>query len=434
MNNSPALKVLLFFLAVVLLGAAVLSLGFCRNFGEGFSALEALFTSMSAVCGAGLSVVDIGTRYTFVGQLVILALIQVGALGYMLMSVIVAVLIGKMAIGDREIISDMFVITSFSDVVKLLKKAMLVVFSIELAGAAFLTLGFSKDYAFTKALYLGVFHSVSAFCNAGMSLFQNNLESFASNPLIIYPIIVLMFLGALGFFVLIDILNKGTKISYYSKIVLAMGAVLILTGCFIFAFAESFSLFDGKSLAYKINNSIFQVISAGTGGFNTINTDLFTNFTAIFIMVLMFIGAAPASSAGGVKVLTVVLVFTYVRSIIRNDSEYQFYSRTIAPETVKKAVGIFIVSIVSVLCIISLLIIFEFDRNPVKVAFEAVSAFGINGLSMGITPYLSTAGKILIIIAMFAGRIGVLTILVTILKNKDSAKNIRYPEGKVLIG
>ncbi|MCL2485215.1 MAG: hypothetical protein FWF00_03065 [Endomicrobia bacterium] len=438
MNKSHALRILLFFTGIILLGAVILSLSVSRAQGVAFSLVEPLFTATSAVCGAGLSVIEISEHYTIFGQIVLLALMQCGALGYMLLSVVIAVLVGKVVLKDRAIMNDMFVIYSFSDVFKILKKAIIIILSIELIGTVFLTLGFSSDYSFGKSLYLACFHSVSAFCNAGFSVFSDNLASFSSNALLLYTLMALMFLGGLGFFVLVDVLsalkNKNEKISYYSKIVISASAVLILAGFFVFNAAESFNLLNSKPFDFRVNNSLFQVISASTAGLNTLEIANITNFTAILLMVLMFIGAAPASAAGGIKITTLILVFAYLRAIIRNDEDYQFYNKTLSPETVKKAVAIFIVSVLSVLAIISVLMISEHGKNPIKIAFEAVSAFGINGLSMGITSGLSAAGKIIVTFAMFLGRIGTLTLLIIILHNKNSVKGIKYPEAKVLIG
>ena len=439
MKNSPVKTIILFFIALIILGTALLCLPFARQDSAAFSVLTCLFTATSAVCVTGLTVVDIGTYFTQFGQIIILLLLQIGGLGYMLVSTGLGLLIGKMALKDRKIMQELFDISSFSELFKLLKKAVLIVLNIELLGAIVLTFGFMKDFPLGKAIYCGIFHSVSAFCNAGFSPFGNSLEGFSSNPTVLYTVVALVVLGGLGFFVLVDVMDKirgkNIKLTFHSKVILWMTALLIGLGFVAFCAGQACTFINhDSSWGWVVNNSIFQAISSRTAGFNSLPMSTMTTFTAFFLIMLMFIGGGPGSTAGGIKITTLTLVFVFIRSVIKGQDDYVLAKKSMDYDLVRKALLVFILMIVLVVLFITLMLFVEPQLDTLKVIFEAVSGFCTVGLSLGITSQLSVTGRILLILAMFVGRIGAITILIYLMNRKPVANNIKYPEGRILIG
>ena len=438
MKDSPVKTIIIFFIALIFLGTVFLCLPFARQDNAKFSLITCLFTATSAVCVTGLSVVSIRDYFTNFGQIVILFLLQIGGLGYMLVSTGLGLLLGKMALKDRKIMQELFDISSFNELFRLLKKAVLIVLCIELIGAVILTIGFLKDFNLEQAIYYGIFHSISAFCNAGFSLFENSLENFSNNPTILYTIIVLVVLGGLGFFVLVDIIDKfrgkNIKLTFHSKVILYMTLGLILFGFVTFFIGQIGFYIKQGSLSWIINNSIFQAISSRTAGFNTLPLDSMNSFTTIFLVMLMFVGGGPGSTAGGIKITTLALVFVFIRTVIKGQNSYVLAKKDIDSDLVKKALLVFILMTVLVCFFISLMLLVEPNLDTVKVIFESVSGFCTVGLSFGITSDLSIIGKILLILSMLVGRIGAITILMYLMNIKPVVNNIRYSDGKILIG
>ena len=438
MKDSPVKTIIIFFIALILLGTVFLCLPFAKQDNAKFSLITCLFTATSAVCVTGLSIVSIRDYFTNFGQIVILFLLQIGGLGYMLVSTGLGLLLGKMALKDRKIMQELFDISSFNELFRLLKKAVLIVLCIELIGAVILTIGFLKDFNLEQAIYYGIFHSISAFCNAGFSLFENSLENFSNNPTILYTIIVLVVLGGLGFFVLVDIIDKfrgkNIKLTFHSKVILYMTLGLILFGFVTFFIGQIGFYIKQGSLSWIITNSIFQAISSRTAGFNTLPLDSMNSFTTIFLVMLMFVGGGPGSTAGGIKITTLALVFVFIRAVIKGQNSYFLAKKNIDSDLVKKALLVFILMTVLVCFFISLMLLVEPNLDTVKVIFESVSGFCTVGLSFGITSDLSIIGKILLILSMLVGRIGAITILMYLMNIKPVVNNIRYSDGKILIG
>ena len=408
MNVSPVKTIIIFFIALILLGTVLLCLPFAKHEYADFSLLTCLFTATSAVCVTGLSVVNVGEYFTAFGQIVILLLFQIGGLGYMLVSTGLGLLLGKLALKDRKIMQELFDISSFNKLFKLLKKAVLIVLCIEFVGAIVLTIGFLKDFR--------------GDCN----------------PTILYTIVILIVLGGLGFFVLVDIIDKirgkNIKLTFHSKIILYMTLGLTVFGFVAFYIGQISSYINQGSLFWIINNSIFQSISSRTAGFNTVSLDSISSFTVIFFMILMFIGGGPGSTVGGIKITTLALVFVFIRAVIKGQDSYVLAKQNIDSDLVKKALLVFILMTVLVSFFISLMLLVEPSLDTIKVIFEAISGFCTVGLSFGITSELSVTGKVLLILAMFVGRIGAVTILVYLVNRKPVVNNIKYPEGKILIG
>ncbi|MDD5021724.1 MAG: TrkH family potassium uptake protein [Endomicrobiaceae bacterium] len=437
MNSSSTVRtIILFFAGLIILGTILLCLPFSRTSGT-LSVLTCLFTATSAVCVTGLVVVDTGTYFSTFGQLLILCLIQIGGFGYMIVSTGLGLLVGKMTLKDRKIMQELFDIKSFNDLLKLLKKAIVLVLLIEFIGAIFLTFEFSGQYPLPKAIYLGFFHSISAFCNAGFSPFANSLENFSNSPLILYTVGILIVLGGLGFFVLVDIIDrvkgKTNSLTFHSKVILWITAIIIVLGIISFYFGESITALSNNHM-FLFNNSFFQTVSARTAGFNSIPIGTLTTSAAFLIIILMFVGGGPGSTAGGMKITTLALVFVFLRSVLKGNDEYYLAKRNIESDLVKKALSMFIVMLILMSFFTLLLMFVEPQIDAIKVIFESVSAFCTVGLSMGITPELSDLGKITLICAMFVGRIGAVTMLIYLVNLNVSKSNIRYPDGKVLIG
>jgi trk system potassium uptake protein TrkH len=381
--------------------------------------------------------VPTGEFYSLFGQIIILLLIQLGGLGYMFVSTVVALLVGKMSLKDRRILQEVFDISSFSDLKKLLLKALAFVAGIEAAGAAVLTGVFLKEYSFFKALYLGLFHSVSAFCNAGFSPFTNSLEGYSSSPVLLYAIAVMIIFGGLGFFVIVDLYDhfkNKTQLSLHTKVVLSMTVGIITVSFLFFFFSQEIGFMNGRGVFYAINNSFFQAVSARTAGFNSVPVSLFSEFTETILIFLMSVGAAPGSTAGGLKITTMALVFVFVRSMLKAEEDFVIFKRRIPDDLIKKALVIFVIFVTAVALISTVLVLLETKMRPIDIVFEAVSAFGTVGLSMGVTPGLSVSGKIFIIISMIAGRLGILALLITMLTSVVEHKNIKYPESRILVG
>ncbi|MDR2426939.1 MAG: hypothetical protein LBD46_07185 [Endomicrobium sp.] len=436
MNYSPVKTIFLFFLGLIIIGSLLLSLPVSRSDEFDFSFLNNLFTSVSAVCVTGLEVVAIGEFYSFFGQTVILILIQVGGLGYMLVSTVVALLIGKISLKDRLILKEIFDVSSFDGLKKITLKALTFILVIETAGAAVLTSIFLKEYSFFKALYLGIFHSVSGFCNAGFSPFANSLENYSSSPVLLYTVAVMVILGGLGFFVIVDLYDhfkNKTRLSFHSKVVLFMTAVIMAVSFLFFFFYGQTSFMNAREgIGYAINNSFFQAVSSRTAGFNSVPVEWFDEFSEMFLIFLMFIGAAPGSASGGLKITTLVLVFIFVKGVIKSEDSFVLFNRTIPDDLIKKALVIFVIFIAVATFISMMLVFLEDGMRTIDIAFEAASAVGTVGLSKGVTTGLSVYGKIFVIIAMIFGRLGILMLLMSMLD--VGYKNVKYPEARILVG
>ncbi|MDR2437081.1 MAG: hypothetical protein LBD17_03315 [Endomicrobium sp.] len=434
MKFSPAKTLILFFLGLMVTGTAFLSLPAANSFSR-FSFITNLFTAVSSVCVTGLSVVHIGEYYSAFGQIIILVLTQLGGLGYMFVSTVITLLLGKMALKDRRIMQELFDVSSFNGLKYLLSKAIIFVLGIEFIGTVVLTLIFLRDFSFLRSIYLGIFFSITAFCNAGFSVFNNSVAMFDNNPAILYVLAILILLGGFGFFVIVDVYDrhkeKRRHLSTHTKVVLFVTAIIVCLSFLLFLFSDALK---GHGLFYLINNAFFQAVSSRTAGFYTVAPSLFDDFTECLLMIFMAIGGAPGSTAGGMKITTIALICMFVKSVLTGDEDYVLFKRRIPADLVRKALVIFIIffALISVLSLV--LMLQENYLRPISVIFEVISAFSTVGLSLDVTPDLSLAGKIYIIIAMIVGRIGILTILILMVNPIAENKKIKYPEGRVLVG
>lgn len=435
---SPAKTILVFFLSVIAIGTIILSLPFCHYEYSPDTFLTNLFTATSATCVTGLTVVDIGKFYTHAGQVVILLLIQIGGLGYMTLSTTLGLFLGKISLKDRLTIGEILEIDSYAAMFSLLKYILAVVFTIEAVGAVILTIAFHQHGAgLLTSIYHGIFHSISAFCNAGFSLFSDNLCGYQNNALVLGTVALLIIVGGLGFLVLSEIRQRiqriRTKFSLHFRIVTITTTILVIGGMVIFYLLEFNNTLSGHNFGFSLLNSFFQAVTPRTAGFNSLPINLMHPATWLLLIVLMFIGASPGGTGGGIKTSTFAITMLYLNNYIRQKKDCIVSGRKIPDETITKALIIFILSLLSIAIATTLLIAAEKHFSFLQLLFEVTSAFGTVGLSTGITPNLSELSRIIIILTMLIGRIGPLTFFLALLSAKNQQEK-KYPEEKVLIG
>ena len=437
---TPSRVLALGFAIVILLGALLLTLPFATQNGLGLPFLNALFTATSAVCVTGLVVVDTATTFTTYGQVIILAMIQVGGLGFMTFATMFALILGKrITFKERLLLQEALNQVSVEGIVRLFKSVIQISFAIEAIGALILTLRWSFDFGWQKALYLGIFHSISAFNNAGFDLFGNfsSLTAYAGDPIVNITIMLLIICGGLGFIVLVDLLvHKGKTFKLHTKIVVQVTGILILVGA-VFIFVIEFTnpeTLGPLPLGTKVLASFFQSVSPRTAGFNSINIAGMHETTLLSMIGLMFIGASPGSAGGGIKTTTFISIILSVLSTYRSQPHVVYKGRTLPRDVIQKAWAITTSAAFLIFITVSILSLTE-SADLLAILFEVTSAFGTVGLSMGITPALSSVGKIAIILTMFIGRVGPLTLAFVLSQKKNKrAGQIKYPDERIMIG
>ncbi|MDI6786240.1 MAG: TrkH family potassium uptake protein [bacterium] len=432
------------FFLLIIIGTILLSLPWAVK-GPSLYWVDSLFTATSATCVTGLSVWDTGTKFTFFGQIVILVLIQLGGLGIMTFSTFFAVVLGKkITIKDHTLIKESLSSFETERIVILLKYVLIFTISAEFLGALCLYFCWEQSTTCFNPIYCSIFHSVSAFCNAGFSLFTNSLIDYKSNKIINFIITSLIILGGIGFIVINDLRGiwkrkdkYNKKVSLHTKIVIFLTVSIVLfSTCMLFIF-ENNNAFSGLTLFDKFQAAYFQAITSRTAGFNTIDTALLSSAGLFFIIILMFIGGASGSTAGGIKVNTLGVIYGMIKAIFKGRDRIELFHRTISRNIGYKAISILILSLLVVIIgVVSLLITENIKGESIpfiNILFEVVSAFGTVGLSTGITSKLSLIGKLIITMIMFAGRIGPLTLALAITEEKVKLE-YRYPEEKVIVG
>jgi len=438
--NSPVRIILLFFLGSIITGVFLLSLPFATT--SHLSLLDKIFTATSAVTVTGLIVADTGKDFTLFGKLVILLLIQVGGLGYMTYSTFFLLTFKKLGHKERLALVETLNYPSVSGILRFFKKVLVYAFVIESIGALGLFAFFLKKGVPAKtAFFIGLFHAVSAFNNAGFSTFSTSLTKFAGSVFINLWMAGLIILGGLGFYVLQDLEHhffKKTPLKVHTKMVLLITAILLITGFAWFFFIECNhnEYLNNLPLKDKFLISLFTSVTSRTAGFNTIDLSKLSEPSLFFLSLLMFVGGSPGGTAGGVKTTNVMIVLLTIWSYIQGKKEVLFCRRKIGEETIKKALVVltlafFVETIITLL--ISLI-----DHTPLLYTmFETISAFSTVGLSVGNGGTLSYCanftplGKILIILSMFIGRVGFLTFL-TALAGKTKESHIKHIEAKIL--
>lgn len=436
---SPSKILLLSFISIILLGTLFLSLPISYFEGVEHSVLTALFTSTSAVCVTGLSVVDVSKTYTYFGKTIILILIQLGGLGIMTFSSILMLLIGKkITYEEKKILKEDLNSETLGGIIKFIRRLVAIVISIELIGAFFLFLSFRKDLSLVKAIYFSIFHSISAFCNAGFSLFTDSLEGFTDSYLINITISILIILGGIGFAVINSYLlffrTKKKKFNLTSKLAMRVSLILIFSGTILFFIIEYTNpeTIGNLSLSEKLLASMFQSVTTRTAGFNTVSMSSLRPASIFMFLILMFIGASPGSTGGGLKTTTFGVLFYYTAGMIRGQKDINISNRRISWQILNRSIAILVISIIYVIIVIMSILLIE-ENSFVEIIFEVISAFGTVGLSMGLTSSLSEYSRLIIILTMLVGRAGPLTFALAI-GEKYKKSNLRYPKENILVG
>lgn len=437
--NAVQILVLGFFV-VILVGGILLSLPIASKSGESTNFLDAIFTSTSAVCVTGLVTLDTGTYWNEFGQIVIMILIEIGGLGFMSFATFIALLLGKkITLKDRLIMQEAMNTFSIQGLVRMVKYVLGFTFSVQFFGALLLSTQFIPEFGVLKGIYYSIFHSISAFCNAGFDLFGgfSSVTGYSSNVVVILTLSFLIIIGGLGFTVWLELYNyRGVKkLSVHSKIVLLITGILLIGGTILMYLFEihNTKTIGNMSAGDQLINSFFASVSPRTAGFNSISTDDMTTAGKMLTILLMFIGGSPGSTAGGLKTATFGIVVLTVISVIRGREDTEVFGRRFKKDLVYKSFAVFFIGMTLVLSVTLLLSVTEPNEKFINILYEATSAFGTVGLTTGVTQRLSSIGKIIIMITMYFGRVGPLTVALAFLRKKKK-QTIKYPEGKILIG
>lgn len=438
----PTQILVLGFASVILIGAILLNLPIASKDGTSVGFINALFTATSAVCVTGLVVVDTATHWTVFGQTIILLLIQIGGLGFMTMGTFFALLVGKkITLRERLVMQEALNQFNVSGIVRLTKYVLITTLIIEGIGVFLLSLRFIPIYGLRKGIGYGIFHSISAFCNAGFDLIGNfrSLTPFADDILINIVISSLIVLGGLGFTVILEVFQKRkfARLSLHSKLVILITCILIVFGSLFMLILEfnNPNTMGDLSLKGKLLSAMFHGITPRTAGFNTLPTDQLTMASIFLTIVLMFIGGSSGSTAGGIKTTTAGVLIATIISVIQGKDDTELFNRRLPRDIINRSLAIIGLAMGLVILVTMILSVTETGHSFKEIFFEVTSAFGTVGLSLGITPSLSTIGKIIISITMFAGRVGPLTIFLALAKRKQNNKGmIRYPQEKVIVG
>lgn len=439
---APTQVVLLSFGGWILLGALVLILPVSAAPGKNIAFIDALFMATSATCVTGLSTISLPEEFSLFGQMVMLILTQVGGLGIMTLSSSLAVIMGKnLQMREQVIMQDLLDTSSSAELLTLIVNIIRYTFVIEFIGAMILTVGFYQEgFEIGQSIFFGFYHSIMAFCNAGFTLFNNNLEDFKFVPLIHMTIAFLLIFGGIGFSVMKEISsslrNKRNlrNLSVHTKIVLSINTLLLTFGFVYLFFGEFLHAFQDMSMWERFQVSFFQSATSRTAGFNTINLSSLHPHSIYMMILLMFIGASPGSTGGGIKVTTFAVLLQSVTATLKGKHDVEFFERKIPQATVVKSIAIFIISLILVSAGLLILMRFEPDKSFLALLYEVTSAFGTVGLTLGVTPFLSTMGKIVITVVMFVGRVGPLTLVLAVGSKVTAPSKVEYPEGKILIG
>lgn len=431
------------FVVIILLGAALLSIPEASSTGARHPYLDSLFMSTSAVCVTGLSVIDAGNEYSLFGQTVLILLVQIGGIGFTTMATLAALIMKKrISLSERLILQEALNQSSIDGIVRLIRKVLLYAFAIEAVGALLFIARWMFEMPFHRAVYFGIFHSISIFNNAGFDLFggmpgrPGSLMHYVEDPYINFVTIPLIFLGGLGFIVISDLLDypRSRKLTLHSKVVLSVSFGLIVFGMLVILALEytNPATLQPLSATGKALGSLFQSVTARSAGISTLNVGELRQATQFFITLMMFIGAAPGSTGGGIKVTTFAILLGTLLARMQAKEDVVLFRRRLANERVYKAVTFTMFSFL--LIIIASMILSITENYPfLGILFEATSAYGTAGMSTGLTPNLSLYGKILIMLLMFIGRLGPVT-LAYALTRPPGKERFRYPEGKIAIG
>lgn len=436
--GRPALLVLVSFVVMIGLGTVVLTFPAASSGALPLAPIDALFTATSASCVTGLVVLDTPRDFTFFGQFVILILIQAGGLNIMVLSTFAALLLGRgLGLRGERALGEMLDLPSFSAASRLAGFVVVVTLAVEAVGAAILAAAdLDRGLPFGLAVWRGTFHSVSAFCNAGFALNSDSLVGFGDQPLVLLVIAFLITVGGLGFAVLAYgwlRLWRSARIGLATqvRIVLIASAALTALGWVGVAAAEWRHSLEGFGVADKLVNALFQSVTCRTAGFNSLSLDGMQPVTILLFMALMFVGASPGGTGGGIKTTTLVVLLSAMPAIAQGRNKVVMLKRTISLDTVYRSTAIAVVAVLVILFGLGALLAIQ-NQPFESLAFEAVSAFGTVGLSLGVTAELEDLGKLVIVVMMLAGRIGPLSLALLLGRSRPTA--VGYPEAKIMVG
>jgi trk system potassium uptake protein TrkH len=442
LNRNPMLYPVVGFLALILLGTTLLSM----PFSGGLTFSNALFMATSASCVNGLAVVSAGQELSFAGQLILLSLMEIGGIGIMAISTIVMLLMhSKMNFGQLSALNSSYSADDNSSTGYVVKKVVIITLVIELCGAVMLFTQFS-DMPTGKRIFSSVFHSISAFCNAGFSLWNHSMQDFSTNAVVNITLIFLIICGGFGFLSLSELVsfrkNKipGKYLTLHTKLALLMTLTLITLGALLMLKMEWNGVLNGYSFPDKVLISVFQSVTVRSAGYSTVNFATLGVPLLFTMILLMFIGANPGSCGGGIKTTTAAIIVLLGINRFLGRKKTQVFNRTIPEETVARAVRIFVLSVIFIAVACILLLNFETANLPaqegqnyfLELLFETVSAFSTCGLSMGATEHLTSAGKILLSVVMFVGRLGPLVLVQAVVLQPRSGAY--YSEENVMVG
>ena len=437
---DPPKILVLGFATVILIGAFLLTLPIATEDGNGLSFLNALFTATSATCVTGLVVVDTADTFTLFGELIILLLIQIGGLGFMTFASLFFLLLGKkISLKERLLLQESLNNVSIAGIVKLVKRILIFTAVIEMVGGIILSIRFSFDMPIGKAIYYGFFHAISNFNNAGFDIMGGfrSLTGYVDDPTVVLTICALITLGGLGFIVWNELyeyhetrrLSVHSKVVLWTTVILTVGATILI---FLFEYGNDKTL-EPLSATGKVLGSLYESVTPRTAGSNTLPIGDLTQSTLFLTMFLMFIGAGSGSTAGGIKLSTFAVILATAWAQIKGKEDVVLFKRRIVIETILKAFTVALSGFLIVVVVTMVLTLTENRHDFILYLFEATSAFGTVGLSMGLTPELSELGRLLIIFTMFAGRLGPLTVAFAISKRREK-DSYRHPKGNIMIG
>ena len=434
--------IMLSFLLAILAGSLLLCLPVSSASGKPVPYLDALFTATTATCVTGLVTLPTVTTWSVFGQVVILILIQIGGLGVItIMSALMILLHKRMSIGDKLLLQDAFNLNSLSGIVRFVKRVLLGTFLVEGAGALLYMTVFIPEFG-VKGIWISVFTSISAFCNAGIDIIaENSLGNYATNPIVNIVTSLLIILGGIGYIVWWDILglNKKSrnsrKLSLHSKIAISATAILTIGGgLLIFLFEYDNPLTIGNmSFFDKMQVSMFQSVTTRTAGFATVPQQNLTNASSILCLLLMFIGGSPVGTAGGIKTVTFAVLVVSTLATIQNKQDVSLFSRNISKQAIKKSVAVAMMSL-CILFVSTVLLSAVTDANALDIFYETVSATATVGLTRDLTPFLNTAGKAIIIGTMYLGRVGPISLALALNSNKKHQNVIKNPTEEICVG
>ena len=438
---SPYMTILLSFMVVTILGGILLSLPISMRYGKSVKLIDGFFIATSAICVTGLSSIDIGSVYNILGQMVILVLIQLGGLGVITFTSVIIIMISK-KIGyyTKKIVQEDINIDTTFKIEEYVKKVIFSVIIIEFIGTVILFFEFIKKFGFLKAVYYSFFHSVSAFCNAGFSLFSDNLYGFKNSFIINMTIPLLIFLGGIGFSTILNCYNvlrkKEKRLTSTTKLSIKISIFLVIIGMVAMFFLEysNKSTIGNLSFGQKLEASFFQSVTTRTAGFNTISILGLKRSTSLLFVILMFIGASPGSTGGGIKTTTIGLIILGTLATLKNKDTIEYDKRSVSWRIYSKAITVLFISLIYTTICVFLLILFERNKNLLDLVFEVFSAFGTVGLSRNLTPSLADISKFILIVTMFVGRVGPLTIALALSKSNLKKGRYTYPQENILIG